>query len=149
MASFIKADRPCCCRRQIDVPTSDPWAAIINTNCHTSAMTDHNKRAERQGTMRGRKSRAIQALTVCKTKWLRAAFLSCCPRCEIKPGNPLKRGGTVTNFDLFDACPFLLAQRRAAVCFSGRTDCWGLFLGSTTSRCVGERRWMVGRKQSR
>ena len=65
MASFIEADRPCCCRRQIDVPTSNPWAAIINTNCHTSAMTDHNKRAERQGTMRGRKSRAIQALTVC------------------------------------------------------------------------------------
>jgi hypothetical protein len=28
-------------------------------------MTDHNKRAERQGTMRGGKSRAIQALTVC------------------------------------------------------------------------------------
>jgi hypothetical protein len=28
-------------------------------------MTDHNKRAEWQGTMRCRKSRAIQALTVC------------------------------------------------------------------------------------
>src|SRR6516165_227289 len=65
MASFIEADRPCCGRRQIDVPTSDPWAAIINTNCDAPAMTDHNKRAERQGTMRGRKSRAIQALTVC------------------------------------------------------------------------------------
>ena len=65
MTGFIQADRPCCRRRQIDVPTSNPWAAIINANCHTSAMTDHNKRAERQGTMRGRESRAIQALTVC------------------------------------------------------------------------------------
>src|SRR3974377_2422722 len=61
MAGFVESDRPRCCRRQIDVPTSNPWAAIINTNCHTSAMTDHNKRAARQGTMRGRKSREIQA----------------------------------------------------------------------------------------
>jgi len=48
--------------------------------------------------------------------------------------------GTVTNFDLFDAWPFLLARRRAAVCFSGWTDCCGLFLGSTTLRMpCGER----------
>jgi len=42
---------------------------------------------------------------------------------------------------LFDAWSFLLARRRAAVCFSGRTDCWGLFLGSTTLPMpCGERR---------
>src|SRR6516164_9623727 len=41
MAGFIEADRPCCFRRQIDVPTSNPWAAIINTNCDAPAMTDH------------------------------------------------------------------------------------------------------------
>jgi hypothetical protein len=52
------------CGRQIDLPASNPWTAIIDANRHASTVTDGNERAKRQGAMRGRHCRAIQVLTI-------------------------------------------------------------------------------------
>jgi hypothetical protein len=55
-------------------------------------MTDHNMRAERQGTMRGGKSRAIQALTVCSSVTTETIAPAVDTR-DFGPANPAKIAG--------------------------------------------------------
>src|SRR6516165_11506536 len=114
MAGCIEADRPCCCRRQIDVPTSDPWTAIINTlqvgiAAPTIDFISHPQRWTKGVTIRFLFAAQLRRLATAgriaarpfliirclwndflfQTKWLRAALLSVLP--SLRNKNPVIR----------------------------------------------------------
>ena len=52
LAGLIEANRPRSCGRQIGMPPSYKWPAIIDAHNDASVVTDLNQRAERQGAVR-------------------------------------------------------------------------------------------------
>jgi len=63
-AGLIEADSTSSRRRQVDVSTAYPRAAIVDADCNASVVADDNPRTKRQGTMCGRHCRTIQALAI-------------------------------------------------------------------------------------
>jgi hypothetical protein len=64
LTGLMQADRARCCRRQVDVPAANEWAAIVDPHDHTSAMTNANTRSERQGAVSCSHCRTIKAFSV-------------------------------------------------------------------------------------
>ena len=63
MTCFVQADGSGGCWGQVDVSASNPWAAVVDTDRDTSAMTNANLGADRQSAMGGCHRRAIQSLS--------------------------------------------------------------------------------------
>jgi len=64
LTGLMQADRPRCCRRQVDVPAAHERAAIVDPHDHASAMANTNTRSERQGAMSCGHCRTIKAFSV-------------------------------------------------------------------------------------
>jgi hypothetical protein len=64
MPDAIQTDRSGRCRGQINIPTPDKGAAIVNANCNASTVTNANPRSEGQSAMSRRHCCAIYSLTI-------------------------------------------------------------------------------------
>jgi hypothetical protein len=63
VSGLVKTNSASRCRRKIEVPAPHPRAAIIDADCHASAVAHANIRAERQSPMSCGHRRAIQSLS--------------------------------------------------------------------------------------
>jgi hypothetical protein len=64
MPEAAQTDSSSRCRGQIDIPTSNKGATIVDMNCNASAVTDAKPGAKRQPSMSRRHCRAIYSLSI-------------------------------------------------------------------------------------